>query len=80
MSLATQKQKLDALQRQKPPTKQEDLIQYLLKRLAAAETSIKVAEEVIQSERELRHSTSKQMKSEIIQLNNLVDVEKTNLS
>jgi hypothetical protein len=39
-----------------------------------------VAEEVIQSERQLRHSTSKQMKSEITQLNNLVEVEKTNLS
>jgi uncharacterized protein (DUF1800 family) len=56
------------------------LIQYLLKRLEAAETSIKVAEDVITSERQLRHSTSKQMKSEITQLNNLVDVEKTNLS
>jgi DNA-binding transcriptional MerR regulator len=80
MSLATQKQKLDILQRQKPPSKQEDLVQYLLKRLEAAETSIKVADEVIKSERQLRQSTSKQMKSEITQLNSQVEEEKTNLS
>lgn len=35
---------------------------------------------MIQSERQLRHSSSKQTKSEIFQLNNLVELEKTNLS
>lgn len=79
-SLASHKQKLESLQRQKPPTKQDDLVQYLLKRLEAAESSIKAAEEVITNERTLRHSTSKQMKSEIASLNHLVEVEKTNLS
>ena len=39
-----------------------------------------MAEDVIKSERQLRHSSSKQMKSEIFQLNNLVELEKTNLS
>jgi hypothetical protein len=50
-SLASHKQKLNALQMQKPPQNQEDLIQYLLKRLDAAEQSIAASEEVIKNER-----------------------------
>jgi hypothetical protein len=51
-----------------------------LKRLDAAESSIKASEEVIMNERQLRHSTTSQMKSQIQQLQQLVEVERTNLS
>jgi len=51
-----------------------------LKRLEAAESSINASEEVIQNERQMRHSSTAQMKTEITKLNDLVEVEKTNLS
>lgn len=63
--LASQKNKLNALQRQQPPKDQDELIQYLIKRLEAAEDSIKVADEVIKSERDMRKQTSKDMKAQI---------------
>ena len=40
--LASQKSELESLQRQKPPTNKEDYVEYLMKRLEAAENSIKV--------------------------------------
>ena len=54
---------MEALQKQKPPSKQDELVNYLMERLQAAEGSIKTAEEVIESERNLRKDTSKQMKA-----------------
>lgn len=60
--LSERRSELEALQRQKPPEKQEELIEYLMKRLKAAEASIQVCEEVIESERGLRKESSRQMK------------------
>ena len=57
--LSDKRSELEALQRQKPPEKQEDLIEYLMKRLKAAEASIQVCEEVIENERGLRKESSK---------------------
>ena len=57
--LSDKRSELEALQRQKPPEKQEELIEYLMKRLKAAEASIQVCEEVIESERGLRKESSK---------------------
>ena len=64
-SLASQKSKLDSLQKQAPPTDQKELVQYLMKRLEAAEGSIKVCEDVIKSERDLRKGSNKQLKAQI---------------
>ena len=61
--LASQKSLLENLQKQRPPTDQKELVQYLMQRLEAAEGNIKVAEDVIQSERQLRKGGSKQMKA-----------------
>lgn len=61
--LASQKSILENLQKQKPPSDQKELVQYLMQRLEAAEGNIKVAEDVIQSERQLRKGGSKQMKA-----------------
>ena len=57
--LSDKRSELEALQKQKPPEKQEELIEYLMKRLKAAEASIQVCEEVIESERGLRKASSK---------------------
>lgn len=51
-----------------------------MKRLRAAESSIKVCENVIQNERDIRKQTSKQMKDQIIDLQNLVQMEKRSLA
>ena len=51
-----------------------------MKRLEAAELSIKTSEEVIENEREKRKNTSKQLKTEIKDLNDLVMKEKKSLS
>ena len=57
--LSERRSELEALQRQKPPEKQEELIEYLMKRLKAAEASIQVCEDVIESERGLRKESSR---------------------
>lgn len=64
----------------KPPSKQDDLVEYLLRRLEASENSIKTCEDVISNERDLRKESSKQMKSEIKELNSIVELEKRSLS
>jgi hypothetical protein len=51
-----------------------------MQRLEAAEKSIKIHEEVIQSERELRKSSAKFLKAENKKLAALVEKEKRNLS
>jgi hypothetical protein len=51
-----------------------------MKRLEAAENSIKVQENVINSERDLRKDTSKQLKSQIKELEQIVEKEKKSLS
>lgn len=71
---------LEVLQKQKPPERQDELIEYLMKRLKAAEGSIKVCEEVIENERELRKQSSKELKSQIKELQELVQVEKRSLA
>ena len=78
--LTSQKTKLEALQKQKPPTDPQELVQYLMKRLDAAEQSIKVQEGVIMSERELRKMSSKYMKAQNKKLMDFVEQEKKNLS
>jgi hypothetical protein len=40
--MSSQKSKLEALQKQAPPKDPEELVQYLMKRLEAAEQSIQV--------------------------------------
>jgi hypothetical protein len=55
-------------------------VEYLMKRLEAAENSIKVQESVINSERDLRKDTSKQLKSQIKELEQIVEKEKKSLS
>lgn len=57
--LEVNRSRLEALQKQQPPKKQDELINYLMERLQAAEGSIKTAEEVIESERNLRKESSK---------------------
>lgn len=78
--MAGKKSQLEALQKQQPPAKQAELVDYLMKRLRAAEESIKVCENVIESERALRKATSKQMKTEIQDLEVVVHKEKKSLS
>lgn len=78
--LSDKRSELEALQRQKPPERQDELIEYLMKRLKAAEASIQVCEEVIESERGLRKASSKQMKEQIKELQDLVQQEKRSLS
>lgn len=51
-----------------------------MKRLEAAENSIRVQEDVINSERDLRKGTSKQLKAQIKELEQIVDKEKKSLS
>ena len=51
-----------------------------MKRLQAAESSIKVHQETIETERDLRKQSSQQMKDKITQLQDIVDTEKKNLS
>ena len=79
-AMTAQKNELESLQRQKPPTDTEELVQYLMQRLEAAEKSIKIHEEVISSERELRKSSAKFLKAQNKQLAELVEKEKRNLS
>jgi hypothetical protein len=55
-------------------------VQYLLRRLEASENSIKTCEDVISNERDLRKAASKQMKSQIKELNATVALEKRSLS
>ncbi len=55
-------------------------MQYLLRRLEASENSIKTCEDVIANERDLRKAASKQMKSQIKELNATVALEKRSLS
>lgn len=55
-------------------------MQYLLRRLEASENSIKTCEDVISNERDLRKAASKQMKSQIKELNATVALEKRSLS
>ena len=51
-----------------------------MKRLEASENSIKVAEEVIQSERVLRKGSAQQMGTQINDLNAIIVKEKKKLS
>lgn len=51
-----------------------------MKRLEAAEQSIKVQEDVIMSEREIRKMSSKQLKGQNKSLMEMVEKEKKNLS
>lgn len=78
--LSERRSELEALQRQKPPEKQDELVEYLMKRLKAAEASIQVCEDVIESERGLRKESSRQMKEQIKELQDLVQLEKRSLS
>lgn len=50
-----------------------------MKRLEASENSIKVAEEVIQSERVLRKGSVQQMGAQINDLNQIIEKEKKKL-
>jgi len=78
--MASQKTKLEALQKQQPPTDPDELVQYLMKRLEAAEQSLKVQEDVINKERELRKASAKFLKVQNNSLKELVEKEKRNLS
>jgi len=78
--MSSHKSKLEALQKQAPPKDPEELVQYLMKRLDAAEQSIQAQEKVIFSERELRKQSSKQLKQQNKSLQEMVEKEKKNLS
>lgn len=78
--LESQKEKLENLQRQKPPSDPEELVKYLIERLDAAEEAIKVQEKVIISERELRKMGSKYLKAQNKELLSKVEKERKNLS
>lgn len=77
--LASKMSKLEELQKQEPPKNKEDLVQYLMLRLRAAEDSIVVAEDVIEQERNIRKSSNKDMKEQIHDLNSMISKEKKNL-
>ena len=47
-----------------------------MKRLQAAEDSIKTCEDVIKSERDLRKQTSKELKQEMVKMRQEIDLEK----
>ena len=78
--MSANKAKLEAYQRQKPPTNPDELAQYLMRRLEAAEASIATQEKCINQERELRKNVSKFLKAQNKQLKDMVEMEKRNLS
>ena len=74
--LISVKSKLLAVQSQKPPTDEAELVQYLMKRLEVYEQSISDQENIIKQERDLRKQGSLQLKGEVSTLHNEINAEK----